>query len=96
MFHFSAHYKTYYLVSCNIITFTQSYVTRCCVILGTNVLKQKSVRSGHVTFKPDFLEEEINVESFKRIIWPAFQVDKLFFPYQSCPGNRFCVEGGKV
>jgi len=46
--------------------------------------------------KRDFLAEEINVESFERIIWPALEVDKLFFPYQNCPGNRFCAEGGKV
>jgi hypothetical protein len=46
--------------------------------------------------KLDCLEEEINVESFERIIWPAFQVGKLFSPYQSCPGNRFCAEGGKA
>jgi hypothetical protein len=37
----------------------------------------------------DFLEEEINVESLERVIWGAFPVDKLFFPYQSCPGNCF-------
>jgi len=39
MFHFSAHYKTYYLASCNVITLTRSQVTRCCIILCTDVLK---------------------------------------------------------
>jgi hypothetical protein len=46
--------------------------------------------------KRDFLEDEINVKSFERIGRPTFQLDKLFFPYQCCPGNRFCAEGREV